>query len=586
MTDVRDLVKTARAFAAEDPDPEMRAALGALVDKVEAGDDDAAGALRERFSGPLAFGTAGLRGEVGPGESRMNRVTVARACHGLGLALLETFGDTAREQGVAVGFDARRMSRRFAEDTAEILCGLGIRVHIFDGIVPTPHLAYTVGHLGCVAGVMVTASHNPPRDNGYKVYWQNGAQIVPPVDGLIAGHIAQAPPVPDMPRALRADAERAGLLCPVAPAVIDTYFAAVRAASTSTTADRTALRIVTTPMHGTGHLPVFRALRAQGFVGITAVPSQAEPDGAFPTVAFPNPEEPGAMDRAFALAEEVGAHCVLANDPDTDRLAVGVKDRAGQRWVRLTGNQVGVLLGAHLLAHFSGDKPLLCTTLVSSSMLGRIAKSQGALFAETLTGFKWIANTAMDMEEREGASFVFGYEEALGYACGPLVRDKDGVSATVRMAELLADLLAQGVTVWDRLDELALAHGLSEDASWSVKRPGASGQAELQALMARFRQTPPSSIAGEKVVRTRDLLAGTDTAGAGGQSAMSGADVLTFWTDRDLRLTVRPSGTEPKVKFYLDAATTVDRAEALDEARAGLLARIEKARAELNALVG
>jgi phosphomannomutase len=565
----------ARDFLVDDPDADSRAVLADIVSRAERGDARALADLEDRFRAPLAFGTAGLRGAIGPGLGRMNRVTVLRAAHGFGTYLLENapLGVSARTRGVVIGFDGRRMSRRFAEDTASVLAGLGIPAHVFCEPVPTPMLAFAVTHLGAAGGVVVTASHNPPEDNGYKVYLADGAQIIPPHDAHIADAIARAPRIADMVRPAPHDAYVSGLRHLVDDGVERAYLDAVRRDALHKFAAKTPLRIVYSAMHGVGHRFVIRALNDAGFHGVAVVCEQADPDGTFATVRFPNPEEDGALDRAYALADETQAEIVVANDPDADRLAVAVRGSDG-KWARLSGNAVGVLLGADAIAHAdTGDaKKLVITTLVSSTMLSRIARDEGALYEETLTGFKWIASRAL-AREKSGVRFVFGYEEALGYSVGPLVRDKDGVSAIVRFVELTAHLKSQGQSLHDALDLLAVKHGFSQDLQWSVTLPGVLGRARIDDTMALLRRNPLTDIGGSRVVRTRDLAQPDDDSPP--------ADVLAFTTEDGLRLTVRPSGTEPKIKFYVEAAERVTDRAGLDGARARVMARLQDVKAHL-----
>jgi phosphomannomutase len=433
---VSDVLEQARAFLEEDPDPETRAELEGVLARALAGDESAKADLADRFSGPLTFGTAGLRGRVEAGLARMNRVVVIKASHGLGTWLLEQSSLDARRRGVVVAFDGRYSSRQFAEDTAAVLAGFGIPAHVFPDPVPTPLCAFAVPQLRAAAGVMVTASHNPPADNGYKVYRETGGQILPPVDGEIAARIAKAPPVPRIARTTPPDAAANGLRHLVSDGVEAAYLEGL-AKGAFHAPDPTPLRIVYTAMHGVGHRLLVRALSRSGFAGVASEPAQTDPDGAFRTVAFPNPEEKGAMDRSLALAAETKAELVLANDPDADRLAAAVPDEGGKGFRMLSGNEIGVLLADDAIAHAqTGDrKKLVATTIVSSTLLSRMAKDRGASYRETLTGFKWIADAALRAEQ-EGEAFVFGYEEALGYTVGPLVRDKDGIGAALRMAEL------------------------------------------------------------------------------------------------------------------------------------------------------
>ncbi len=575
-------VAAARKFLAEDPDADTRAELTALLERVEAGDAAARADLDERFSGTLEFGTAGLRGKVEAGTMRMNRVVVIKATWGLGTYLLENV-EGVPTRGVVIGFDGRLTSRQFAEDAAAVLAALRIPVHIAVDPISTPQCAFTVEKLKAAAGIMVTASHNPPADNGYKVYWGNAAQIIPPHDTGIAACIARAPACNEIERTSPPDAAGKGLRRLLSDDVERAYLDGVRALAwhkpaaplssggkplTVRAGDPVPLRIVYTAMHGVGHRCAIRALHEAGFDGVVDVPKQADPDGTFRTVAFPNPEEKGALDLALALAKESDSEIILANDPDADRLAVCVREEG--RWRMLTGNEIGILLAADALDHApvpDGAKKLVITTIVSSTFLSRMAKDKGAAYAETLTGFKWIANKAMERLS-ENEVFVCGYEEALGYSLGPLVRDKDGIGAAVRFAEMTRSLKAQGITLGQRLDALAVAHGLSHAVNWSVTMPGAAGMEKIKGAMASLRKEPIQSLDGEAVERFVDLS--------------PGADVVVFHTKDGARLTVRPSGTEPKIKMYFEMVARVPHEKEIAPARARLEERGQRVKAEVN----
>jgi phosphomannomutase len=562
MTDA-DLRARAERWLAEDPDPETQKELRALLDAPDPSKTD----LADRFAGALEFGTAGLRGVLGAGPNRMNRAVVLRTTAGLAAALLQARSD-AREKGVVVGYDGRRMSRVFAEDTACVLAAAGIKAHLFTDLGPTPLTAYAVGKLGAAAGVMVTASHNPPEYNGYKVYWGNAAQIIPPVDVAIAKAIDAAPAADRVPRLDLSAARAKGLVADVAASVERAYLDAARRLSVSTGGDRS-IAIVYTPMHGVGGRLV-RALFAEaGFANLHVVPQQYEPDGAFPTVAFPNPEEPGAMDLSLALAREKKADLVLANDPDADRLAVAVPDASSPTgYVQLTGNQVGVLLGHYLLTTPApkGPESLVIASIVSSPMLGAIARAMGVRYEETLTGFKWIANRAMELERAENLRFVFGYEEALGYTVGDLVRDKDGVSAALLTAELCADLRARGRTLAQELEAIYREYGLYVSSQVNVTRKGAGGQKEIAALMSRLRAAKIERIGEHAVVaicdyetKRRTVLADDSVT----ELSLPRSNVLAFELEGGSRIIARPSGTEPKVKFYFDVRQPMSQGESL-----------------------
>lgn len=527
--DLDGLLASARAWIAEDPDPQTRDELGAVVDAAAAGDAAAAADLADRFAGTLAFGTAGLRGALGAGPNRMNRVVVTRAAAGL-VAYLRAEGAGASD-AVVVGYDARRNSDVFARDTAEVVTGAGLRALVLPRPLPTPVLAYAVRELGCVAGVMVTASHNPPEDNGYKVYLGDGCQIVPPADSAIAARIDAVGALADVPRGT------AGAL--VDDAVVDRYLDTVADLAGDGPRD---LRVVYTPLHGVGGTSVRQVLETAGFDEPVVVPEQEEPDGTFPTVAFPNPEEPGAMDLALALARRVGADLVVANDPDADRCAAavpvpGTDEDGAPSWRMLRGDEVGALLARHLVDR--GAEGVMACSIVSSSLLGKIATAAGRPHAETLTGFKWIGRI-------EG--LAFGYEEALGYCVDPSsVRDKDGVSALLLLCELAASLKAEGRTLLDLLDDLAREHGLHATDQVSVRVTDLGVIAEA---MARLRATPPSELGGLVVTEAVDL--------AEGSAGLPPTDGLRYRLEGGARVIVRPSGTEPKIKCYLEVVVPVE----------------------------
>ncbi|MFD8805023.1 phospho-sugar mutase [Streptomyces sp. NPDC059597] len=521
-----ELIARARTWLAEDPDPETRAELSALLD---AGDT---AELAARFGGTLQFGTAGLRGELGAGPMRMNRAVVIRAAAGLA-AYLRAKGQTGGL--VVVGYDARHKSADFARDTAAVITGAGLRAAVLPRPLPTPVLAYAIRHLGAVAGVEVTASHNPPRDNGYKVYLGDGSQIVPPADAEIAAEIDAVAALADVPRP-ESGWEILG------DEVLDAYLARTDAVLAKDSA-RTA-RTVYTAMHGVGKDVLLAAFARAGFPEPVLVAEQAEPDPDFPTVAFPNPEEPGAMDLAFAAARASSPDLVIANDPDADRCAVAVRD--GGDWRMLRGDEVGALLAEHLVRR--GARGVFAESIVSSSLLGRIAERAGVPYEETLTGFKWIARV-------EGLRF--GYEEALGYCVDPEgVRDKDGITAALLITELASELKEEGRSLTDLLDDIAVTYGLHATDQLSVRVEDLSLIADA---MRRLREQPPTRLAGLAVTSAEDLTRGTAT--------LPPTDGLRYALD-GARVIVRPSGTEPKLKCYLEVVLPVATHADLPSARA------------------
>ena len=568
---MHDPIDLARDWLGSDPDPITRAATQALIARAEAGDG---ALLRDCFGSRLEFGTAGMRGAIGPGPNRMNRALVGRVASALGHYLLAQ-DPQAAAKGVAVGYDGRHGSLEFALDTAAVLGGLGVLVWLHPQVVPTPVLAFSLTDLGCAAGVMVTASHNPPEDNGYKVYWGNGAQIIPPHDDGIArvlDGIDSAPPLADL-AALRA----AGLLRTVTPDLLDRYTTAVLAQRVHT---GNTVRAVYTAMHGVGYATLRHVLQAAGHDAVLPVLEQVEPDGDFPTVRFPNPEEKGALDLALALARAEDADLIIAHDPDADRLAVAVRDGAGG-YRQLSGNQVGLLLADDLLRHGPQlpDRMVACS-IVSSCLLQTVARQAGARCVETLTGFKWIGDAALAWP----GPFVFGFEEALGYSVGPVVRDKDGVSAALVMLDLAGWCQSQGRTVLDALTDLYRRVGFSASAQRSLTLPGADGAARILELMAKLRAAPPQELAGRRVLTLRDVQAGTATDLVTGTVTPLGlpeSNVLAFDLEGGERVLARPSGTEPKIKFYFEVVLPLGAGEPLQDAEARAASRMVELQAAL-----
>ena len=532
-----DLFARAETWARDDPDPGTAAEVRALLAR------RAAAELQDAFAGRLQFGTAGLRGIIGPGPNRMNRAMVRQATGGLARYLLRQAPD-ASTRGVVVGRDARRMSDVFMEEVAGVLAAHGIPVFVFPEPVPTPVGAFAVLERGAAAGVVVTASHNPPEYNGYKVYWGNGAQIIPPHDQGIAAEIEAVGPARDVPLMAPDEARRRGLRLEVGGDVGRAYLDAILGLRRFR-GPVGGLTVVTTALHGVGARWLRQALRDAGFTKVHEVAEQREPDGAFPTVRFPNPEEPGALDLAFALAEEIRADLVLANDPDADCLAAAARDATGALRP-FGGNELGVLLGHYLLTRTEPPPalPLLVATIVSSAQLSVIARDLGAGYEETLTGFKWIANRALEVERAEGATFVFGYEEALGYAAGTAGRDKDGISAGLVFADLAAWCASRGTTAWGYLEEIQRRHGLYLAAQRSFAFPGSEGLRTIRRIMDGFRASPPTAVGGLEVVGIKDYQRGV--------AALPSSDVIAYELRGGSRVTLRPSGTEPKVKYYLE----------------------------------
>ena len=505
-----------------EPDEDMRQELQALI-------DGSGHELDERFSGRLMFGTAGLRAEVGAGPNRMNRLVVRQAAAGLVDYLLRGVEGSA-EAGILIGFDARRKSDAFAFDTARVAAARGMKAMLLPQLLPTPVLAWNISRLGVAAGVMVTASHNPPQDNGYKVYLGSGAQIVPPHDELISDAIESFDAT-----SIELASEDSPLIQILGDECIDEYIKWLP--SVRLCRDVPRIKVAYTAMHGVGGDTALRAFASAGFDQPVVVASQQEPDGSFPTVSFPNPEEPGAMDLVIDLARRSGAAIALANDPDADRLgvAIPVTGETSGEWRLLRGDEIGWLLGDHILRHTNGDDRLVVTTLVSSSLLGKMAHKHGVAFEETFTGFKWIADAAM---KRSDKRLVFAYEQALGYLVADQPLDKDGISAALLMTEIATLAVHDGVTVQQRLDQIAAEYGQHVTAELSVKMSPSDGAAVVEEL----RANPPMMIGRRQVVGVEDFPE---------------ANLLRLWLDevggRGVRLQIRPSGTEPKVKLYGEA---------------------------------
>jgi phosphomannomutase len=579
---LRDAVE---AWIAGDPDAGDRAELQELLAQAtgaagvaDVADVAAAAELRDRFAGRLTFGTAGLRGVVAAGPNRMNRAVVRGATAavagwllaggdsgsaGSGSAGSGSAGSSWAGAGgaVVVGCDARHRSAEFADEVARVLAGAGIAAHVLPLPCPTPLLAFAVRHLSAAAGIMVTASHNPAADNGYKLYLSDGAQVIPPADREIEARIGALGPLSVIPVA---DADTP-LITRHGDEIATAYLKAI---SVITNGGAPSLKVVYTPMHGVAGRLMLRAMDAAGFAAPHVVAAQAEPDPDFPTVAFPNPEEPGALDLALADARRLHADLVIANDPDGDRLAVAVPDPEG--WRALTGDQLGALLGAALLGWTAGAQSpgsrLVATTIVSSTMLSKIAASAGAEYAQTLTGFKWIARAA---DGKPGTRFVFGYEEALGYAVGDTVRDKDGMSAALAMLRLAAEAKAAGRSVLDLYDDLETAHGVHHTSQVTLRT---TDQAQV---MGRLRAQPPMVIGGLPVRSTVDLADGGD--------GLPPSNVLIFRLE-GARVVLRPSGTEPKIKCYIEIVEQF-AGRSLQAARAAAADRLAPLRAALKAVL-
>jgi phosphomannomutase len=559
--EITGLVQRARAWAEADPDPVSQAELCALIEARDYPE------LHERMAGDLEFGTAGLRGVVGAGSARMNISVVIRVTRALAEQLLARAHD-ARARPVVIGCDARLDSTRFADAAARVLVAAGIPVKRFQEPVPTPFVAYAVRVFAANAGIMITASHNPREYNGYKLYSEHAVQVIAPMDREVAARMSALGPAKDVPVGDLARQELIGA------DVAARYFAEIRGELPRVVADRK-LSIVYTPLHGVGASIVERLFAEAGYADFRSVPEQREPDGHFPTVPFPNPEEPGALDLAIALATRSHADLLIANDPDVDRLAIAVPTPSGL-WQALTGNQIGLLLADFALRHGdAGPHALVLSSLVSSPMLESVAAAYGARCERVLTGFKWLWTAALALEA-ESYRYCFGYEEALGYSFGRAVRDKDGISAALAFAELAAEARAAGETVLERLHALYREHGLWVSVQHNVVLKGAAGAARILQAMQQAVDSPPTVLAGLAVSSVRDLRKPEASA----PSWRGAALLVEIQLGDGGRVFVRPSGTEPKLKIYVDlradvaadapltSAEDTTRIRALDVARA------------------
>ena len=514
--------------------------------------------IKERFYMDLEFGTAGLRGIIGAGTNRMNIYVVRRATQGLANYIAKV---DKKSQGVAIAYDSRHMSPEFAEEAALCLAANGIKAYIFESLRPTPELSFAVRHLGCVAGINVTASHNPPEYNGYKVYWEDGAQITPPHDSGIMGEVKAISDWNTVKTMDKAEAEKAGLFEVIGKEVDDAYMAELKKQvihMDAIQAEGKNLKIVYTPLHGTGNIPARRILKELGFENVYVVKEQELPDGDFPTVSYPNPEAAEAFELGLKLAKEVDADLVLATDPDADRLGVRVKDKNGE-YHDLTGNMSGCLLANYEISQrkaVNGSLPedgALIKTIVTTNLADAIAKGYGVKLIEVLTGFKFIGQQILGFEKSGKGSYLFGFEESYGCLIGTYARDKDAIVATMALCEAAAYYKTQGKTLWDAMIEMYEQFGYYKDAIQSVTMKGIEGLQKIQEIMNSLRQNPPAEFAGHKVVAVRDYKADTIKNLETGEVTPTGlpnSNVLYYELTNDAWVCVRPSGTEPKVKFY------------------------------------
>ncbi len=514
--------------------------------------------IKERFYMDLEFGTAGLRGVIGAGINRMNIYTVRRATQGLADYILEQGG---AERGVAIAYDSRRMSPEFSDEAARTLAANGIKAYRFESLRPTPELSFAVRELGCIAGINITASHNPPEYNGYKVYWEDGAQFTPPHDKGVTEKVMAITDLSAVRTMSREEAEASGLYVTIGAEIDDKYIAQVKAQVVNQAAiDRMQdqISIVYTPLHGTGNIPARRVMKELGFEHVYVVPEQELPDGNFPTVSYPNPEAEEAFELGLKLAKEKNADLVLATDPDADRLGVYVKDDKSGEYIPLTGNMSGALLCDYVLSQkqANGQIPAagqVVKSIVTTNLVDAVAAHYGAELIEVLTGFKWIGKQILKNEQEGKGTYLFGMEESYGCLIGSYARDKDAISATAALCEAAAYYKEKGMTLWDAMIAMYEKYGYYKDAVQAISLKGIEGLEKIQKIMEYFRNNTPAEFAGSKVISVRDYKADTIRDMASGEVKPTGlpsSNVLYYDLEDQAWLCVRPSGTEPKIKFY------------------------------------
>ena len=515
--------------------------------------------IEDRFYKDLEFGTAGLRGVIGNGSNRMNKYTVGKATQGLANYIIKNNG---QEKGVAIAFDSRIMSKEFGDITALCLNANGIKAYIFESLRPVPELSYAVRELGCISGVMITASHNPPKYNGYKVYWEDGAQIVPPHDKGIIGEVNAISDFSDIKTMDKQEAIEKGLYNVIGEEIDSKYIETLKKLVINPEVIKEVqsdLKIVYTPLHGAGNMPVQRVLKELGFENVYVVPAQEKPDGKFPTVDYPNPEDAKAFKLALELADEIDADIVLANDPDADRLGVYAKDSTTGEYKTFTGNMSGMLIAEYELSQMKAknmlpENGMLVTTIVSTNMAKRVAEEYGLEEEEVLTGFKYIGEKIRQYESAGDKKYLFGFEESYGCLVGTHARDKDGIAAVMALCEAAAFYKKQGLTLCDQMINIYEKYGYYKEAIISITKEGASGAEEIKNIMERIRNNTPSEIGKYKVLKFRDYkkdIIKDMTTGETTSTGLPNSNVLYFDFDNDAWCCVRPSGTEPKIKFYV-----------------------------------
>ena len=522
--------------------------------------------IEDRFYKELEFGTAGLRGVIGAGSNRMNKYTVGRATQGLANFILK---EGTQEKGVAISYDSRHMSKEFSEEAALCLNANGIKTYIFDELRPVPELSFTVRQLKCTAGIMITASHNPPEYNGYKVYWDDGAQIIPPKDKQIIDEVNKTE-FSQIKKMNKEDAIKAGLYIEISKEIDDKFVNTLKSLVLNPEVIKKVqddIKIVYTPLHGAGNVPVQRVLKELGFTHVFVVPEQEKPDGDFPTVSYPNPEDKNAFKLALELAKRVNADVVLATDPDSDRLGVYSKDDNGE-YIAYTGNMSALLIAEYELSQkkekgMLPDNGAFITTIVSSDMAKAIAKAYGLKVFETLTGFKWIGEKIRQFEEQHTYSYQFGFEESYGCLISPHARDKDGISAVMALCEATAYYKSKGITLWQQMLNIYKKYGFYKEGQISIVLKGVDGAEQIKAKMEKMRANPPKSLAGHKVIEARDYKEHTIVKENGERSEtdLPTSNVLYYDLTDNAWCCVRPSGTEPKIKFYMGV-----RGESMEDA--------------------
>ena len=522
--------------------------------------------IEDRFYKELEFGTAGLRGVIGAGSNRMNKYTVGRATQGLANFILK---EGTQEKGVAISYDSRHMSKEFSEEAALCLNANGIKTYIFDELRPVPELSFTVRQLKCTAGIMITASHNPPEYNGYKVYWDDGAQIIPPKDKQIIDEVNKTE-FSQIKKMNKEDAIKAGLYIEIGKEIDDKFVNTLKSLVLNPEVIKKVqddIKIVYTPLHGAGNVPVQRVLKELGFTHVFVVPEQEKPDGDFPTVSYPNPEDKNAFKLALELAKRVNADVVLATDPDSDRLGVYSKDDNGE-YIAYTGNMSALLIAEYELSQkkekgMLPDNGAFITTIVSSDMAKAIAKAYGLKVFETLTGFKWIGEKIRQFEEQHTYSYQFGFEESYGCLISPHARDKDGISAVMALCEATAYYKSKGITLWQQMLNIYKKYGFYKEGQISIVLKGADGAEQIKAKMEKMRANTPKSLAGYKVIEARDYKEHTIVKENGERSEtdLPTSNVLYYDLTDNAWCCVRPSGTEPKIKFYMGV-----RGESMEDA--------------------